>query len=153
MAQAAKPSATVKPSLTIKRKFKAPPEKVFSAWTEPEKLVHWFGPAETMSGSVRAEMDVRAGGRFRVSFRTADGEYHEVGGVYQEVVADQKLVFTWAWHSTPERQSLVTVSMKADADGTLLTLHHEKFFDQAARDGHERGWTGTIEKLGRYLDL
>lgn len=142
---------TAKPSLIIKRKFRAPPQNIFSAWTEPAKLVHWFGPAETMAGSVSAEMDVRVGGRFRVSFRTADGEYHEVGGVYREVVPNQKLVFSWAWHSTPERESLVTVSMKADAEGTLLTLHHEKFFDQAARDGHERGWTGTLDKLETFL--
>ena len=33
----------------------------------------------------------------------------------------------------------------------MLTLHHEPFFDQKARDGHERGWTGTLEKLERYL--
>lgn len=151
MAQAAKPEDGVRPSLTIKRKFKAPPEKVFSAWTDPEKLVHWFGPAQTVLGSVRANLDVRVGGRFRVSFRTTDGEYHEVGGTYQEVVPEQKLVFTWAWHSTPERESLVTVSMKADAGGTLLTLHHEKLFDQAARDGHERGWTGTIDKLEAFV--
>jgi hypothetical protein len=33
----------------------------------------------------------------------------------------------------------------------LLTLHHEQFFDQAARDGHERGWLGTLDKLQTYL--
>ena len=140
-----------KPSLTIKRKLKAPPRLVFSAWTDPAKLVHWFGPGETIAGSVRAELDVRVGGKFRVSFRTEDGEYHEVGGVYQEVVPDEKLVFSWAWHSTPERELLVTVSLKADVEGTLLTLHHEQFFDQKARDGHERGWTGTMDKLEAFV--
>ena len=49
-------------------------QKVFAAWTNPEKIVHWFGPAETASGSVRAEMDVRVGGRYRIRFQTADGE-------------------------------------------------------------------------------
>lgn len=140
-----------KPSLTIKRNLKAPPRLVFSAWTDPEKLVHWFGPAPTVLGSVKANLDVRVGGKFSVSFSTEDGEYHEVGGVYQEVVPDEKLVFSWAWHSTPERESLVTVSMKPDAGGTLMTLHHEQFFDQAARDGHEYGWTGTMDKLEAYV--
>jgi hypothetical protein len=51
-----------------------------------------------------------------------------------------RLVFTWAWHSTPERESVVTVTLIRDAAGTLLTLRHEQFFDQKARDGHERGW-------------
>jgi len=45
----------------------------------------------------------------------------------------------------------VTVSLKPDGDGTLLTLHHEQLFDQAARDGHERGWIGSLEKLANYV--
>jgi uncharacterized protein YndB with AHSA1/START domain len=113
--------------------------------------VHWFGPANAVSGSIRAEMDVRVGGSYRMQFATDDGESHEVGGTYREVVPDRRLVFTWAWYSTPERESLVTVTVAADGDGTLLTLHHEQFFDEKARDGHERGWTGTMDKLERYL--
>ena len=140
-----------KPSLTLKRKLKATPAQVFSAWADPKKIVHWFGPNETQGGSVAAEMDVRPGGRYRISFKSQDGEYHEVGGVYREVVLDSRLVFTWAWHSTPDRQSLVTVTVAKDGDGTLLTLNHEQFFDEEARDGHQRGWTGTLEKLDGYL--
>jgi len=113
--------------------------------------MHWFGPHETVAGSVRAELDVRVGGRFRASFDTADGEHHQVGGVYREVVPDERLAFSWAWHSTPERESLVTLTFRPDGDGTMLTLHHEQFFDQAARDGHEHGWTGTMDKLERYF--
>ena len=140
-----------KPSLTLKRKINASPAQVFSAWADPTKIVHWFGPKETQGGSVRAEMDVRPGGRYRLSFKTEDGEYHEVTGVYREVVADSRLVFTWAWHSMPERQSLVTITMAKDGDGTLLTLNHAQFFDEKAREGHQRGWTGTLDKLDRYL--
>jgi uncharacterized protein YndB with AHSA1/START domain len=140
-----------KPSLTLKRRLKAKPAQVFSAWTDPEKIIHWFGPAETEADSVKAELDVRTGGRYRVSFRTADGEYHEVGGVYREVVPGRRLVFSWAWHSTPERESLVTVTLSPDGDSTMLTLHHEQFFDQKAAEGHTRGWTGTLEKLERYF--
>jgi uncharacterized protein YndB with AHSA1/START domain len=113
--------------------------------------VQWFGPNECVAGSARAEMEVRKGGRYRISFKTDDGEYHEVGGSYREVVPGSRLVFSWAWHSTPERASLVTVTLARDGDGTLLTLHHEQFFDDKARDGHARGWTGTLEKLERFL--
>ena len=140
-----------KPSLTLKRRLKAAPAKVYAAWADPEKIVRWFGPAEASGSSVRAEMDVRTGGRYRISFKTEDGEYHEVGGVYREVVPDSRLVFTWAWHSTPERQSLVTITVAKDGDGAMLTLQHEQFFDDKARDGHKRGWTGTLDKLERYL--
>jgi len=145
------PQLKSKPSLTLKRRLHAPVEKIYAAWTEPAQLAHWFGPAQTISGSVRAEMDVRVGGRFRVGFKTEHGEYHEVGGVYREVVPNEKLVFTWAWHTTPERESLVSVLIRSEGEGAMLTLVHEQFFDESARDGHQRGWSGTLDKLERYL--
>ena len=36
-----------KPSLTLKRRLNSPPAKVFSAWTDPEKIKRWFGPGQT----------------------------------------------------------------------------------------------------------
>jgi uncharacterized protein YndB with AHSA1/START domain len=140
-----------KPSLTLKRRLKAPPAQVFSAWTDPEKLIRWIGPSDTIANSARAELDVRVGGRYRISFKTENGEYHEVHGVYREVAPPSRLVFTWAWHSTPERESLVVLTIAEDGDGTMLTLHHEQFFDEQARDGHRRGWTGTLDRLDSYL--
>ena len=140
-----------RPSLTLKRRLNASPEKVYAAWTNPQKIARWFGPSSVKAGSGQASIDARIGGRYRISFTMENGEYNEVGGVYREVVPNERLVFSWAWHSTPERDSLVTVSLKPDGDGTLLTLHHEQLFDQAARDGHERGWIGTLDKLENYL--
>jgi uncharacterized protein YndB with AHSA1/START domain len=139
-----------RPSLSFKRCLNAAPAKIYAAWTDPKKIIHWFGRADAKPGSFQAEIDARTGGRFRVSF-SANDEYYEVGGVYREVVPNRRLVFSWAWHSTPERESQVTVSLKPDGDGTLLTLHHEQLFDQAARDGHERGWIGSLEKLANYI--
>ncbi len=92
-------------------------------------------------------MDVRVGGSFQVSFKTDDGEFHQVGGVYREVVPNRKLVFSWAWYTTPERESLVTVTIKPEGSHTLLTLLHEQLFDEAAKTGHTRGWTGSLDKL------
>jgi uncharacterized protein YndB with AHSA1/START domain len=83
--------------------------------------------------------------------RGADGQQHDVSGVYRELVPSEKLVFTWAWKSTPERESLVTIELKPDGDGTILTLTHEQFFDEDARDRHQHGWIGSLEKLARYL--
>jgi uncharacterized protein YndB with AHSA1/START domain len=94
-----------------------------------------------------ADVDVREGGTFRIASRAPDGERHEVGGTYREVIPDRRLVFTWAWHTTPERESLVTVDLSPDGDGTILTLHHEQFFNEAARDGHERGWGQGLDAL------
>lgn len=142
-------AAAVKPSLTIKRRFNAAPDKVFSAWTDPEKITRWIGPGEVKGLS--AEVDLRSGGRYRWVAQSPDGEQHDVSGVYREVILNEKLVFTWAWKSTPERVSLVTVTFKPDGDGTLMTLTHEQFFDEAARDRHQFGWSGAMEKLDRYL--
>jgi len=140
-----------RPSLTLKRRLNARPEKVYAAWIDPEKIARWFGPASVKAGSERASIDARIGGKYRVSFTMENGEYSEVGGVYREMVPNARLVFSWAWHSTPERESLVTVTLKPDGDGKLLTLTHEQFFDSAARDGHERGWSGALDKLERFV--
>lgn len=139
------------PSLTLARRLKASPAQVFSAWTDPEKIAQWFGPGDTIPGSVKVyDLDVRVGGAFRIGFDARD-EYHEVGGKYREVVPNERLVFSWAWHSTPERESRVTITLKPEGDLTFLTLTHDKFFDDAARDGHKRGWTGTLDKLERIF--
>jgi uncharacterized protein YndB with AHSA1/START domain len=79
------------------------------------------------------------------------GEEHDVSGVYREVIPNKKLVFTWAWKSAPERESLVTLTFKGDGGGTLMTLMHEQFFDEEARDRHQDGWSSAMEKLDKYL--
>lgn len=140
-----------RPSLTLKRRIDAIPEKVFAAWTDPEKIAHWFGPSQVKAGSVRAEIDLRVGGRYRISFESGDGEYFQVDGVYRELTPNARIAFSWAWYTTPERESQVTVSLQPDGGGTLLTLHHEQFSDEAARDGHARGWTELLGKLEKYL--
>lgn len=142
-------AVATKPSLTIKRRFKAAPAKVFAAWTDPKKVKRWMGPGEVKV--LATEGDARVGGRFRWLMQAPDGERHDVSGVYREVVPNEKLVFTWAWKSTPERKSLVTLTFKGDGDGTLFTMVHEQFFDEAARDSHNKGWTSAMEKLDKYL--
>jgi len=142
-------SAVLQPSLTLKRRLKAPPAKVFAAWTDPEKMTRWMGPGEMKT--TRAETDMRVGGHYRIVMQAPNGEEYDVGGVYREVVTNEKLVFTWAWKSTPERESLVTLLLKPDGDGTLLTLTHEKFADEESRDGHKQGWTSSLDKLESFM--
>jgi uncharacterized protein YndB with AHSA1/START domain len=134
-----------RPSLTLIRRFKAPPAKVYAAWVDPAVMSLWFGPAG--AEILQAETDPQVGGRFRILMRTPDGEEHGVSGVYREVVDAGRLVFTWAWRTTPERESLVTVTFEGDGEGTRLTLLHEQFFDEAARDRHLGGWTECMDRL------
>jgi uncharacterized protein YndB with AHSA1/START domain len=146
----AQKSPIQKPSLTLKRHYAAPIEKVYRAWTDPEALTRWFGPSDDGRILV-AETNPKVGGRYRIVMEMPSGEQHRVGGVYREIVPNEKLTFTWAWESTPERESLVTVKLKKAGNGTDMTLIHVQFFDEAARDRHEHGWTGTLERLGRYV--
>jgi uncharacterized protein YndB with AHSA1/START domain len=139
-----------KPSLTLKRRLKATPKTVFAAWIEPAQIANWFGPegAEVLT----AEIDPRKGGSFHITFTTPDGEDHDISGTYLEFVRDRKLVFTWRWITLPERQSQVTLTLEPDGkDATLLTLLHEQLFDEAAKTGHTRGWTQSLDKLEKLF--
>lgn len=143
------PVAT-KPSLTLRRQLKATPKRVFEAWTRPQDLKRWFGPSDAMEVT-EASVDLKVGGRYRLVLREPGGEMHRVSGAYREIVPHSRLVFTWAWESMPDRQSLVTVTIEAKDGGCALQLHHEQFADDSARDKHQHGWTGSLERLERHL--
>ena len=80
------------PSVTIVRHIKASPAKVWAAITQPELMMQWWGP--DAGPTLRAEADVRPGGRFSVVFRLMNGDEHNPTGIYQEVIPEKKLVFT-----------------------------------------------------------
>jgi len=140
-----------KPFLVLERSYPVAPEKVWRAWTDPQAIKKWWGPGGDQPVSI-AELDVRAGGRFRIVFGGPAGTDHEVQGEYREVVPDRKLVFTWIWpRTTPERESLVTIVFRKSGAGTELVFRHEQLFDETVRDGHKRGWSESFVKLDRFL--
>lgn len=108
-----------------------------------------MGPPDVIR--VIAESDLRVGGRYRIQMVMAN-DVHDVSGIYREVVTNEKIVFTWAWKSTPERESLVTVTVKPDGDGAIMTLLHEQFFDETARDNHNKGWTAIMDRLAQAVE-
>jgi uncharacterized protein YndB with AHSA1/START domain len=109
-----------------------------------------MGPSDDF-GEAEVTADLRVGGRYRIVMHAPSGEVHRVGGTYREIVPNRKLVYTWAWESTPERESLVTVEFKASGDATELLVTHEQFADSEARDKHQHGWNGCMDRFGRYL--
>jgi len=140
-----------KPSLTLTRSYPVAPEKVWRAWTDPEAIARWWGPGGEQPVAL-AELDVRVGGHFHIVFGGPQGTDHEVCGIYQEVVPNRKLVFTWIWpRTTPERESVVTIELRRSGSGTELLFRQEKLFDAAVRDGHRRGWTESFIKLEQFL--
>lgn len=146
--------AVIKPdptTLVMKRRIEASPAEVYAAWVTPEILAKWFVGTHGIKCTVHAA-DVRAGGRYDFEIEMGDGEIHRVGGIYQEIVENKKLVFTWAWVSTPERESLVTIDLRSDGSiATMLTLTHQRFFDEHARDMHAGGWTGCLDALAGHF--
>ena len=136
-------------SLEIRRVFKAPVATVYAAWTDPEQMKRWMAPSDAYQSTVTAE--VKVGGRYRIVMNAPDGQVHRLGGVYREVVPNRRLVYTWAWESTPERESLVNVEFRAVGDATELVLTHHRFADTEARDRHLQGWNGCIARLERLL--
>src|SRR5258708_19555824 len=112
-----------RPSLILKRHIKAAPAKVSAAWTDPEKIMRWFGSDQ--GPTLHAETDLRAGGRFRIVFRTIDGEERDVSGAYRELVPGRKLTFTWNWPSPREPESLLTIHPQPPRARTLLPLTHD----------------------------
>lgn len=142
--------ASERPEVRFTRRYPVGCEKVWRAWTDPRALSAWFGPGAPDSVSV-AELDVRPGGRYRIRFQSG-GEQHEVGGTYEVVEPQRKLVFSWAWHTTPERVSRVTVVLKPVTEGTELDFRHERFFDAAARANHARGWTLAFANLDAWIN-
>ena len=139
------------PSVTIVRRVKASPAKVWAAITQPKLMMQWWGP--DAGPTLRAEADVRPGGRFSVVFQLLNGEEHNPTGIYQEVIPEKKLVFTWDLPGMPERESLVTFLLEPFDGGTKLTLRHEHLPDEGARQSHEAGWNGLLDKLPIFLGV
>ncbi len=139
------------PSVTIVRRIKASPARIWAAITQPEQMIQWWGP--DAGPTLSAVADVRPGGRFSVVFRLLNGDEHNPTGIYQEVIPEQKLAFTWDLPGAQEPDSLVTFLLKPIDGGTELTLLHEHLPDEAERDSHEQGWNGLLDKLPLFLGV
>lgn len=139
-------------ALRMRRTFKAPRERVFRAWTDPEKLARWWGP-ETRTCPF-AELDPRPGGRWRTCMRAEDGAENWVQGVYREVDPPARLVFTWAWedNGVPGHETLVTIEFHDRGDETEMVFTHEGFATEESRDLHDQGWTSSWVSFADYLE-
>src|SRR5476649_59380 len=102
--------AAGKTSLTLVRRIKASPAKVYAAWTRPDLMMRWWSPAACPVLS--AEADLRLGGRYRIAFRMPDGAVRECSGVYCEIAPDKRLVFSWNWAHLDEPESQLTVELR-----------------------------------------
>jgi len=137
-------------SLQVKRMVKAKRQRVFDAWTKPELMHLWFAPG-TMTAP-HASTDLRVGGAHRVEINGDADVTHVASGVYQEIVPNELLRFTWGWQGGLEAQSVVTVEFKDADGGTEVILTHERLPDVEWWDKHQHGWIGCLENLAALFE-
>jgi uncharacterized protein YndB with AHSA1/START domain len=139
----------------LTRVLRAPPGKVFAAWTDPALLERWW---TGVGGWVdaKADVDLRVGGRYHLSMRDERGALHDVIGVYTEVVPIERLAFTWTWENEPSvmrgsEGSLVDVALRGAPGGTQVSLTHTGLGGKRVRDMHEEGWNALLTRLFAVL--
>lgn len=138
--------------LRLTRRFRAPRERVFDAWTDPELLRRWWAALAGWKTSL-AEVDLRPGGRYRLSMRDpSSGAEHTVVGEYVDVRRPDRLAYTWTWEGGHELMrgsegTLVEVDFVDDGDATEVVLVHRGFADGRIRDLHRQGWGGCLANL------
>jgi uncharacterized protein YndB with AHSA1/START domain len=135
--------------ITITRIFNAPRERVWREWTEPEAFADWFGAANGDVPLHTVSMDVRPGGSLRMTMY-AGPERREIHwtGVYREVVAPERLVFTISDQPDDERYELIVVMLTDLGDGRtemLLEQHGLMSPEEYKRAGS--GWSTFLDRL------
>jgi uncharacterized protein YndB with AHSA1/START domain len=141
--------AIAETTLVVTRLFDATPTQVFNAWLNREEWQAWIGP-EGMSCEVPL-LEPKVGGRYRITMHLSDGRVIPVAGVFKTIEAPRKLVFTWGWDGDPNRESLISLSLRETGGQTELTLCQEGLGSIANRDDHGRGWNSALNKLAGYL--
>lgn len=138
--------------LRLERTIRAPRERVWDAWTQPEQLQRWSAPEglEIPEG----DMDLRVGGRWRVVMQDPEsGKRFIAVGTYREVTRPERLVYTHSW-TTDEHpvDTLLTVEFHDEGESTRVVLTQEGFATVGSRDGHEQGWASTLDRLVRMME-
>lgn len=132
-------------TLELERHLAAPPERVWRAWTDPARLARWFAPSADLP--TEAEMDARAGGRWRVRM----GDW-EVAGEVLEARPTDLLELEFRWSHDAARPSRVRVELEPAGTGTRLRLVHDRNPDAEAAASHRDGWTRNLARLAALVE-
>lgn len=135
--------------LRITRIFKAPIDLVWKAWTDPEHIIHWWGP-NGFTNTIH-HMDLREGGQWNLTMHGPDGTNYPNRSVFKEIVPLKKIVYE---HFNPH--FITTVLFESHGDETRMDW--SMVFDSADMKeivvkAHkaEQGMEQNVEKLERYL--
>lgn len=142
------------PALLFRRALRAPATLVFRAWTEPEHLRHWRVPHGF--GLAACEVDLRAGGGYRLVRRAPDGSRHAFRGRYRQTERPGRPGPTFTCEAMPETEVLDEVTFE-DNGGTTLVTGRATFPTFQAREpcaaaGAERGLAQCRGRLDERLE-
>lgn len=136
-------------TLVLSRRVPATLSEVYRAWTDPQLMRQWYAPGDMKVAEIDCEPVV--GGNFRVVMEAPDGERHITTGTYTEVVPERRVVHSWQWEGSDSRTQ-VTVEFKAvESALTELTLTHELFPEEHARDMHKGGWVACLTNFDKFI--
>ena len=147
-------------TLIVRRVLNATPELAFEAWTSADHIRQWMRPEPGMVVP-QASMDLRVGGKFRIQMKMPGGEFFTAVGVFQEVKAPERLVYTWDWEKDGSgaefgevegKPSLVTVEFLKQGERTELVLTHTRFATVESRDNHAQGWSKLTESFAEFVE-
>ena len=135
--------------LVVTRTFNGPARIVFEAWTKPELLKRWWAPKSTGVSLLSCEMDVRAGGKYRLTFGHAgSSEPMAFFGRYIEVTPHSRLVWT---NEESDDGAVTTVTFEEKRGKTLLVMH-ELYPSKEALDSALAGMEGGMPETFAQLD-
>jgi len=136
--------------LVVRRTIAASPERLFDAWTDPQQLVHWWGPPPVQC--IAAEIDLRVRGRYRIANRFPDGRVLWIVGAFEVISRPTLLVYSWRIESGPHPRERVRVQFLArGASKTEVVVTHERIVDGDLRRRHRDGWIGCLDKLAAFV--
>ncbi|MDX6226908.1 MAG: hypothetical protein QOI76_298 [Frankiales bacterium] len=136
----------------VERTYSALPARVFAAFADPAKKARWFGPDDDNV----VTLDFRVGGVESMSGDIEGGPSFRYDAVYQDIVADQRIVYTYDMHLDGRRisVSVATIELVPEGERTRLILTEQGAFldglDQPAL--REKGTNDLLDKLGTTLD-
>lgn len=144
-------------SLSLTQQINAEPRRVFEAWLDPNILCKWIGPRAWVESCETVVLEPQIGGRYQLRTQARAVAGHEpcsggVSGVYRRIDRYSRLSFTWLREGEVS-ESLVTITFAPSGKGTLVTLTHQGFTSEEARDQHQAGWAGSLPQLADLLDL
>jgi uncharacterized protein YndB with AHSA1/START domain len=143
-------------SVEIVRVFDAPRALVWQAWTDPKMMAQWFGPRHFTSSV--PELDARVGGKLRIVMHGPDGNDYPMKGVFLEVVAPERLVFSNIAIDNDGNHLLegkTTVTLTEQGGKTTLTVKSHAVgrvpIAPQMLAGMDAGWNQSIDKLGELV--